>query len=130
MLFCRPFRIQIQYRYTPNTKVILLLIRISISDTVQIRTRHGCHSVIHWKFIPFPEILLTRMFFCRPFRIQIQYRYTPDTEVILIFIQESNTVTTRIRPRHGHHSFAHRNPISRYDSDTFQIRIPIWCSFS
>ena len=66
---------------------------------------------------------------CCPANLPIYIRYTPDTAVILIFIQKSNTGTTRIRSRHGRHSFAHTDSISRYSSNSFQTRIPFWRSF-
>ena len=84
--------------------------------------------------------------FCHSFRIcpqhavapyrcfsdtQIQYRYTPDTEVILIFIQNSNTVPAQIRSRHRRHSFSHTNSIFKYSysSDTLQTRRSFFCSY-
>ena len=63
-------------------------------------------------------MLQTRKSLCRLFRFWIQYIYTPDTTVILIFIQESNIVTARIRSRNGRPSFAHTNP----NTVTTQIR--------
>ena len=70
-------------------------------------SRHGCHSVTHSELIPSTPFLHTQMLLCRPFRIQIQYRYTPDTTVILIFIQ-------RIK--------------YSYSSDTLQTLTPFLCS--
>ena len=40
-------QLQIQYRNAPDTDVILILIQIQLSDTVQIRSRHGRHSDTH-----------------------------------------------------------------------------------
>ena len=111
--FCHLSGSQLQYGYTPNTEVILLLIQISTSDTVAIlpliqnlSPAHSC-SIHRFLFVTHSE-----------------YRYTPYTEIVLIFIQESNTVTSRICSRHGRRSLAHTNPVSRYNSDMFQIWIP------
>ena len=125
------FSFQIQFRYAPDTDVILILIQIQLSDTVQIRSRYGSHSVNHSDLFPGPEMLQTRMSFCRLFRfqIQIQYKYTPDTEVIMLFIQKSNIVTTRICSRHGRHSISQTDSVSRYSSDTFQTQMSSWYSF-
>ena len=38
------FSFQIKLRYAPDTDAILILIQIQLSDTVQIRSRYGCHS--------------------------------------------------------------------------------------
>ena len=107
----------------------------------QIHSRHRSHSATHTNlnFRYSPDTLQTRLPLCHSFRIcpqhavapyryfsiiRIQYRYTPDTAVILIFILYSNTVTAQIRPRCGVHSFAHTNSVSRYSSNAFQTRIP------
>ena len=81
------FQIQIQYRYAPDMDAILILIQIQLSNTVQIRSRHGCHSDTHSNS-----------------DFQIQYRYAPDTDAILLLIQIQSPDTTQIRSRHGHHS--------------------------
>ena len=60
----------IQYKYAPDMEVILLLIQIQISETVQIRSRQGCHPDTY-----------------SDFNYQIQIRYAPDTEAILLLIQ-------------------------------------------
>ena len=56
----------IQYGYTPDAEVILLLIQIQISDIVPISSRYGCHPDTY-----------------SDFNYQIQFRYAPDTEAIL-----------------------------------------------
>ena len=99
------FNIQIQLRYALDTDAILILIQISSSDTlqtrkpfchlfssliqipVQIRSRHGFHSVT---YSDFPQL-----------------RYAPDTVVILSLIQIQSSDTTQIRSRYGYHSDAH-----------------------
>ena len=97
------FRSQLQFGYTPDTEVILLLIQISTSDTVQIHSRHGCHSITHSNLFPSPEILQTRMSFCCLFRFQV-----------------SDTI--RIHFRHGSHSDTHSDLTCRYISNTLQTR--------
>ena len=92
------FTFQIQFRYAPNTDAILILIHIF---TVQIRSRQGFHSVTH-SDSPFrynSDTLQTRMPFCYLFRSrhQIQSRYAPDSDVILILIQIQHSDTLQIR---------------------------------
>ena len=98
--FCHSFKYQLQFKYTPDTEVILLFIRISTSDIVQIRSRHSIHVVTYSDFFPSSEMLQTRISFCRLFRfhIQTQYKYTPDTEVILLFIQNQIQLQLRYAP--------------------------------
>ena len=84
----------IQFRYAPETNAILILIQISSSDTVQIRSKHGFHFDTHSKSAsryssdtmhirsrhgyhsdtPLDAIL------------KIHYRYAPDSDAILILI--------------------------------------------
>ena len=109
--FYHSFRIssQIQYRYTQDTAVILLLIqastiryRLDMLQTrqpfylsfkfnyqlqVQIRSRHGCHSGPYTRSLILPSAV--------------------DTEFILLFIQISTSDTVQIRSRHGCHSVTH-----------------------
>ena len=109
-----PLRIcyQIQFRYSLDTDAILLFIQIHLSDIVQIRSRHGCHSDTHldFKFRYSSDTLQTRMPFWYSFKFQvqirfrhgchsgslsyftllIQYRYAPDTDAILFLIQISS----------------------------------------
>ena len=49
LLLIQNSKVQIQYRYTPDTEVILLLIQISYSDTIWIHSIHGSHYL---EFIP------------------------------------------------------------------------------
>ena len=131
----------IQTRYAPDTVAILSLIQILV--TVQIHPRHGGHSANHTDLnskvqsryapdtVAIPSLIqsLSPAHGCSIHRyssiIQIQYRYTSGTAVILIFILHSNTVTTQIRPRRRGHSFSHTNSVSRYSSNAFQTRIPL-----
>ena len=148
------------------------------SDTVQIRSKHGCHSGPYTRSLILPrgvatEVILsliqipvtvsdtlqTRKSFCYSYRSQLQiqsiyapdtvailsliqnlslahscsiyrcfsvthseYKYTPDTKVIMMFIRRSNTVAAWIRSRHRRHSFAHTDSDSRYSSSAFQTR--------
>ena len=125
---------QIQFRYAPDTDDILILIqsqlfrynsdtlqtrmplwysfRISSQDTVQIRSRRGCHSIAHSNstFRYNTNTLQTRMPFCYSFRFQ-------------------NSDTVRIRSRHGCHSDTHSDFKFRYSTDTLQTRMPFWYSF-
>ena len=81
---------QIQFRYALDTDAILILIQTQLSDTVQICSRHGCHSDTHSDstFRYSSNTLQTRMPFWYPlrFNFQIQYKYAPDTDAILILI--------------------------------------------
>ena len=97
------FNYHIHFRYTPNTEVIFSLMQIQ----VQICTIHGCHSVTYSDFSS-PDTLQTRKSFCHLFRSQLQFRYTPDTEVILLLLQTST---------------------SGYSPDTLQTRFP-FCHLS
>ena len=72
---------KLQSKYDPDLDVVLSLIQI----TVQIRSRFGCHSVTHSNYSP--DTIQIRMSFCHSFKLQIQFRYAPDTEAILILIQ-------------------------------------------
>ena len=112
------FNYQIQIRYAPDAKAILFLIHIKLLDTVQIHSRHECHSATY----------------------SIQYGYTPDTEVILLPIQYSSDTlqiwipswylfrfqlsdTVQIRSRYGCHYDTHSIQLS----DTVQIRSRYGC---
>ena len=86
-------RFQIQYRYTSDTEVILILIQVSSHDTVQIRSRHGFHSVT---YSDFPQL-----------------RYAPDTVAILSLIQ----IQVQIHSRHESHFVTYS--ISRYEESTY-----------
>ena len=81
------FNFQIQFRYAPDTNAILILIQNQLSDTVQIRSRHGCH---------------------------------PDTH------PNSNSDTIQIRSRHECHSNTHSDSTLKCSKDTLQTRIPFW----
>ena len=142
--------INFEFRYTPGTEVILSLVQIPV--TVRIHSRHGSHSSAHtdlnfrynpdtcqtrspfchsFKHLPSPEMLQTWMSFCRLFRfqIQIQYRYTPDTESILSLIQISYSDTVQIRSRHGSHSVTYSDLLFKYNLDTPQTRLPFYHLF-
>ena len=100
--------IEKQFRYDLDTGVILLVIqyfhtsrngsdtiqiRMSFCylfkifihrETVQIRSRYGCHSATHSRFS----------------YIEKKFRYNPDTDVILLLIQDFHTSrTVQIRSR-------------------------------
>ena len=79
--FCHLFRSRLQFRYTPDTEVILLLTQISASDTVQICSRHGFHSVPHSELIPNTQLLHTQMLLCYPFTIQIHSRHDSHSDI-------------------------------------------------
>ena len=81
---------RIQFRYALDTDAILMLIQSQLSDTVQIRSRRGCHSDNSFRV-----------------NFQIQYRYAPDMDTILILIQIQLSDTDRIRSRHECHSDTH-----------------------
>ena len=116
---------QIHYKYAPDTDAILILIQNQLSDTVQIHSGHGCHSVTHSEVIPSPEMLHTQMFLCHPFRIQIHSRhgshsdirsknqiqlqlgYAPDTDAIPLLIRIQSPNTTQIRSKYGYQSGVH-----------------------
>ena len=97
-------RSQLQYGYNPDTEFILLLIQISTSDTVQIRSRHGFHSATHSELIPNTQLLHIQMFLCYPSGIQIH-------------------------SRHDSHSDIHSKFKYSYNSDTLQTRTPFFCSY-
>ena len=82
MPFCRLFRfqIQIQYRYTPDTEVILLFIHI---------------------------------------QVQLQLGYAPDTDAISLLIQIQSLDTVQIRSRYGHH----------YDTHSFDLQLAVQQTF-
>ena len=105
------FNFQIQFRYAPDTDAILILIQIQLSDTVQIRSRHGFHSDTHSDsaFKNSSDMLQIRMPFWYSFRFnfQIQFRYAPDADAILILIQNQLPNTVQIHSRHGCHSDTH-----------------------
>ena len=69
------------FRYSTDTlqdmEVIMLLIRISYSDTVRIHPRRGGHSISHSEF-----------------QVKIQFRYAPDTVAILSLIQIQLSTTS------------------------------------
>ena len=83
------------------------------SDTVWIHPRRGGHYITHSEF---------------------QFRYSMDTpqarRSFYYSFRLQQTVTARIRSRHGRHSFAHMNPISRYTPDTDTILVFILLIFS
>ena len=110
--------------YPLQDKINSYRLTICNHDTVQIRSRYGCHPDTHsdsdfrcsldtlqtrkpfyFSFRYSSDTLQTRKPFCYLFKFQvsIQYRYTPDTEVILSLIQISNF---------------------RYSPDMLQTRIP------
>ena len=60
---------------------------------------------------------------------QIQSRYDPDTNAILILIQIQLSDTVQMHSRRGCHSSTHSNSASRYSSDTLQTQKPFWYSF-
>ena len=102
----------------------MLLIQTRISDTVQIRSRHGCHSVTYpdspqLRDAPDTDAIL----------FLIQLRDAPDTDAILLLIQIQHLDTAWIHSRYGCYSFDHSDLVPRYNTDTFQIRIPFWYSF-
>ena len=83
---------QIQYEYTPDTEVIMLLIPISYSDTIWIHPGHGGHSITHLEFkvkIQYGDTPRhgSHSITHSDFNNQIQIRYAPDTEAILFLIQ-------------------------------------------
>ena len=90
MPFCHLFWLFPQLRDAPNTDVILSPIQILDSDTIQIHSRHGSHSVIYsrFKYSYNSDTLWTRMLFPCSYRsnLQIQLRYVPDTDTIPILI--------------------------------------------
>ena len=96
-------------------------------------------------------MLQTRKPFCRLFifQIQIQYRYTPDAEVIMSFIQILIQLQLRYAPdtvsilsliltlssahrcsRHGCHFIAYSDFRFRYNIDTLQTRKSLCYSFN
>ena len=143
---------QIQYRYAPNTDAFLILIQIQLFryssntlqtrmpfwysfrfnflDTVQIFSRYGFHSDTHWdsSFRNSSNMLQIRKPFWCSFRynFQIQFRYAPDTDAILILIQVQLLDTVQIRPRHGCYFDTHSDSTFKYSSDTLQTRMPFW----
>ena len=82
----------------------------------QIRSKHGSHSVTHsypsysFKYTPDTEVILLLIQISTP---RYSFRYALDTVAILSLIQI--LVTVKIHSRHGCHSDTHS------DSDTTQI---------
>ena len=86
--------------------------RIQGQDTVRIHSRHESHSVTHTDLNP-----------------SYSFRYTPDTEVILLLIQFSTSDTIQIHSRHDSHSDIHSTFKHSYNSDTPQTLTPFFCSY-
>ena len=114
----------IQYRYAPDTNAILILIQLS--DTVQIRSKYGCHPDTHSDsdFRYSSDTLQTRMPFWYSFKLQptdaVQIRSRrgrhSDTH------SNSSSDTMQIRSRHRCHS----DSTFKYSTDTLQTRMPFW----
>ena len=102
---------QIKNRPPPNSPPLLGAILI-LQDTVQIRSRHGCHSFIYsdFEFRYSTDTLQTRMPFCHLFKFQL-----------------SDTV--QIHSRHGSHSVTHSDLLFRYSMDNPQTRRSFYYSF-
>ena len=77
------FLVRIQYGNTPDTEVILSLIQIQTSDTVQIRSRHGCHSVTYSDFPQLRDAPDTDAILFLITSLQMQFKYVPDADIIL-----------------------------------------------
>ena len=149
------FRFQIKSRYVLDTDAIPILIQIQLSYIVQICTRYGCHPDTHsdLAFRYSSDMLQTRMPSWYSFKdnFQIQFRYAPDTDAILLLIQRKLSDTVQIRTRYGCHPDTHSDStfliqfryapdtdaililiqiqLSDTVSDMHQIRMPSWDSF-
>ena len=88
----------IQFRYIPDTEVILLLIQI----LVQIRSRYALNTDAILSLIlifPNSEALQTQMLFY--YKVQIQLGDAPYTNAIPLLIQRFLLEIVQLRPRHG-----------------------------
>ena len=81
-------------------------------DTVQIRSRYGCHFDTH-----------------SDFNFLIQFKYAPDTEAILILIQIPPLDTVQIRSKTRKPFLYSFRFNFWYSPDTHQTRKPLWYSF-
>ena len=114
------YNLQIQFRYAPDTNAIMILIQIQLSDTVHIRSRYECHSdtYLDSAFRYRSDMLQIRIPFWHSFRFnfQIQFRCAPYTDVIMRLIQIQLADTVQIRSRHGRYSDFHSVSAYRYSS--------------
>ena len=106
------FMVQLTF-YPFQDKIDELPLTICNYDTVHICSRYGCHPDTHSDSDSTysTDTLQTRMPSWYSFKInfQIQFRYAPDTDAILILIQRQLSDTLQIWSWFGCHYVTHSN---------------------